>query len=94
MKNLIIAGRILDKNILLGYKGWIIGNNILRPLSFNKEDIFNICKNYNILNCRYIKSTNSFTSTISIAYEKESVEYYDKIGKYRKKKIILLVQRL
>ena len=86
LKNLIITGRILDKNILLGYKGWIIGNNILRPLSFNKEDIFNIYKNYNILNFRYIKSTNSFTSTISIAYEKESVEYYDKIGKYRKKR--------
>ena len=51
-----------------------------------ERSIEKVEKNYNILNCRYIKSTNSFTSTISIAYEKESVEYYDKIGKYRKKR--------
>lgn len=66
MKKLIITGRIFDKNILIGYKAWIVDTNILKYLYINKSNLSIISQNYIILNCEYVKSTNSLTSSISI----------------------------
>lgn len=68
MNDLIITGRIFNKNVLIGYRAWQISKNKdLRVIHFYKEDIPLILSKYNILNCEFVKKTNSFVSKIRIS---------------------------
>ena len=61
----IVTGRIFSKNILVGYKIWVVKNNELVPYNVFLNDLNTFIKKYNILNCDYL-GNNRFKSKIRI----------------------------
>ena len=72
----------------------MLENEILKPLYIDKRNLISVFDNYNVLNCKYVKSTNSVSSKLKI----NITEYprYRKTGrllernKYRDSSIIAL----
>lgn len=64
--NLIITGRLLDKNRLIGYRAWVINYNTLNPIIIELNNITSIVNAFKLLNCTYDKKTKRLKSTIRI----------------------------
>lgn len=82
---IVITGRIFDGNKLIGYKAWLIDNNILEYKIIKKDDIAIAFERYQIKNCIFDKKTHSVRSKIHIPIS-EYPRYTKWMRLYRKNK--------
>lgn len=93
MLNIIITGRVFDKNRLIGYKAWKIDNN-LESFIIEKDKVTILFRENTVVNCCFDTKANTVKSKISIPiseYPKynRSLNLYDK-NRYTDSNIIAI----
>ena len=65
--NLIISGRVLDGNCLIGYRAWLVQNTSnLEYRWIPREALSTVFEKYRVINCEYSTVLNSVKSTIAL----------------------------
>lgn len=75
-QQIIITGRVFNRNHLVGYKAWVLGNTRLYYVYIDKSQLIQYFDNYNVLNCVLDKSAMVVRSKIKV-----QIAYYPRYDK-------------